>query len=249
VGNGASYFERVPHDGRFPLLLKFIDARRELSVQVHPDDESAKDHTPPGRGKTEAWVILDANPATSRIYAGLVPGTTAETLQAALTAKTVVESLYAFSPRVGDCVFLPAGTVHAIGRDILLFEVQQTSDITYRLYDWDRVDPKTGLPRETHVERAIRCTDFSKGPCGPVSPDGSTLVDCAYFRMLRLDLKSPTKHVGPCLVVCLSGMVELKHRGKSYLARDGAVYLVPKGETELTPHGPCDVLKIEYDSP
>ena len=158
-------------DGRFPLLLKFIDARQELSVQVHPDDDLAVKLAGPGkRGKTEAWVILDRDPATSRIYAGFAEGVTAADFRAALAAKTTPRTLHSFVPEPGDCVFLEAGTVHAIGADILLFEVQQTSDITYRLYDWDRVDAKTGKPRELHTDDGLACADFEKGPCNPVRP-------------------------------------------------------------------------------
>jgi len=109
-------------DGRFPLLLKFIDARQELSVQVHPDDELAVKLAGPGkRGKTEAWVILDRDPATSRIYAGFRPGVTAGDFREAMAAKTTPKTLHSFTPSPGDCVFLKAGTVHAIGADILLF--------------------------------------------------------------------------------------------------------------------------------
>src|SRR4051794_30828289 len=112
-------------NGRFPLLLKYIDARQELSVQVHPNDEQAARKCPGTSGKTEAWVVLDADPATSRIYAGFAPGVSAADFRAALAAKTTPKTLHSFTPRPGDCVFLEAGTVHAIGRDILMFEVQQ----------------------------------------------------------------------------------------------------------------------------
>ena len=147
----------IPADGRFPLLFKFLDAKRELSVQVHPNDDQAVRLKGPGhRGKTEAWVILDADPDTSKLYAGFRDGVTADHFRAAMGAGTVPETLHAYTPIAGDCVFLRAGTVHAIGADILLFEVQQTSDITYRLYDWDRVDAKTGRPRQLHIDDGLR---------------------------------------------------------------------------------------------
>ena len=180
-----------PSDGRFPLLLKFIDAKQELSVQVHPNDEQAVADKGPGhRGKTEAWVILDANPTTSRIYAGFADGQSEATFREAMTANTVPGTLHTFTPQPGDCVFLEAGTVHAIGADILLFEVQQTSDITYRLFDWNRVDAKTGLPRQLHIDQGLTCSDFDRGPCQPVTPMGSSLVDCPYFRLDRHDITS-----------------------------------------------------------
>src|SRR5439155_25585440 len=139
-------------------------------------------------GKTEAWVVLERDPETSRIYAGFRPNVTADHFRTALAEKTTPGTLHSYTPSPGDCVFLEAGTVHAIGADILLFEVQQTSDITYRLYDWDRVDSKTGKPRDLHVEDGLACTDFDRGPCYPVHPhveerDGvrhEALVSCNY---------------------------------------------------------------------
>ena len=205
--------KHVPPDGRFPLLLKFIDAKQELSVQVHPNDEQAVKLKGPGhRGKTEAWVILDADPDTSAIYAGLHAGTTADHFRDALSIGTVPEALHSFTPTVGDCVFLEAGTVHAIGADILLFEVQQTSDITFRLYDWERVGAKTGKPRELHVEHGLACTDFARGPVTPATPvrDGECdqLVKCRYFSLHHRHADRPftVGCAGECrVVVCIQG--------------------------------------------
>ena len=119
---------------RFPLLLKFLDVREMLSVQVHPTD--------PGTAKTEAWVVLEAG-TKSRIYAGLKPGTTEADLRRALTNGSVADYLACFHPKPGDAVFLPAGTVHSLGGGVVVFEVQQNSDVTFRLFDWNHVDPKT----------------------------------------------------------------------------------------------------------
>ena len=149
---------------RFPLLLKFLDAREMLSVQVHPSDAHA-DLLPAGEtGKTEAWVVLEAGPE-SRIYAGLKPGTTADNLRRALANGTVADHLACFTPKPGDGVFLPAGTVHSLGGDVVVFEVQQNSDVTFRLYDWDHVDAKTGQPRALQVDQALACIDFAR-VCG-----------------------------------------------------------------------------------
>src|SRR5271163_4072836 len=127
---------------RFPLLLKFLDAREMLSVQVHPpaDNKDAES------GKTEAWVVLEAG-TKSRIYAGLQSGTTAEALRHALNDGTIADHLACFAPKPGDGVFIRAGTVHSLGGGVVVFEVQQNSDVTYRLYDWGHVDAKTGQPR------------------------------------------------------------------------------------------------------
>ena len=152
---------------RFPLLFKFLDACRDLSVQVHPDDARAARLSPPDRGKTEAWYVVAAAPG-SRIYAGLRHGVTGADLAAAIRAGRCEELLHAFEPRPGDCVFIPAGTVHAIGAGLLVAEIQQSSDVTYRLYDWNRVGPD-GRPRPLHVDAGIEAvTRF--GPVDPVTP-------------------------------------------------------------------------------
>ena len=129
---------------RFPLLLKFLDVQEMLSVQVHPTD-SQTNMLPAGEtGKTEAWVVLDAG-TKSCVYAGLKPGTTESELRQALSNGTVAEHLTCFTPKHGDDVFLPAGTVHSLGDGVMVFEIQENSDVTFRLYDWNHMDPKTGI--------------------------------------------------------------------------------------------------------
>src|SRR5207248_4186771 len=149
----------------FPWLVKFLDCNDWLSVQVHPPEEAVKRLWPGEGSKTEAWFVLDTAPG-SRIYAGLLPGTDAARLRAALKTGTVAECLHQFTPRPGDCVFLPAGTVHAVGGGVLMAEVQQTSDATFRLFDWDRRDAQ-GKSRTLHVEEALACIDWSRGPVTP----------------------------------------------------------------------------------
>lgn len=177
------------HAGRpqFPLLIKFLDANDRLSVQVHPDDAKAKTFDPSENGKTEAWVIIDAEPG-SRLYAGLREGVQESDLRAALESGTVEECLHSFEVSAGDCVFIPAGTVHAIAEGILLAEVQQSSDLTFRLYDWGRVGAD-GKPREIHIEQAMACTDFARGPVNCQQPrsvnGGEELVVNDYFAIRR----------------------------------------------------------------
>lgn len=242
-------------NGRFPLLMKFLDAKRELSVQVHPTDEQAAAKKPGQLGKTEAWVVLAANPETSLLYAGFRPGTTAESFRAAMANGTAPDTLHRFVPKPGDCVFLEAGTVHAIGCDLMLFEVQQTSDITYRLYDWDRVDAKTGQPRELHVEDGLACSNFALGPCDPVTPvkdeRWDRLVACRYFSLhhRRSDRSFPDRAVGKCrvLVVLESEGAGLEWNDGEVKLLAGDVYLLPAnlGECTILPAGPVRILEIE----
>lgn len=250
----------APH-GRFPLLLKFIDSKQELSVQVHPNDEQAARIAPGMLGKTEAWVILEACPTTSTIYAGFKAGVTAEHFRAALREKTTPNLLHRFRPSPGDCLFLEAGAVHAIGSNVLVFEVQQTSDVTYRLYDWDRVDVKTGLPRQLHIEEGLACTDFTRGRCNPVEPrrmivDGvhhEELVSCRHFTLHRRTSRSPFR-VGSSracrMIVCIGGSGRLEWQGQHYPITRGDILLLPAevGECQCHPHQ-AEMVILECGAP
>nr|WP_309697553.1 type I phosphomannose isomerase catalytic subunit [Armatimonas sp.] len=250
LGKWADSFER------FPLLLKFLDAREMLSVQVHPSD-SQTNYLPAGeQGKTEAWVVLKAG-VGSRIYAGLKPGTTSDTLRQALTNRVLEDQLASFIPQSGDCVFLPAGTVHALGNDTVVFEVQENSDITFRLYDWDRVDHKTGQPRALQVEEALACIDFTQGSVVPVVPEVlreqptqcERLLSCPHFRLWRYQGEVPFV-VGaegePRVLVCLAGTGELEQAGTTYPVTQGDVFLLPAviGACVYRPHGVVSVLEV-----
>src|SRR5487761_143562 len=180
---------------RFPLLFKFLDAQKTLSVQVHPNDAQAQRLDPPDLGKTEAWVVLDAQPH-SLIYAGLKRGFDRAALKRELARGTCELCLHHFEPRPGDCIFLPAGVVHAIGAGLLIAEIQQSSDVTYRLFDWNRVGAD-GRPRSLHVEQALDVIDFASGPAGPQTPrpagrpNVERLVECDKFVLDRWQTGSP----------------------------------------------------------
>jgi mannose-6-phosphate isomerase len=221
---------------RFPVLLKFLDAREKLSVQVHPRD-GAKEYIPAGEnGKTEAWVVLETGPA-GRIYAGLKPGTTRDDLERSLASHSVADLLAGFTPKLGDAVFIRAGTVHSLS-DVVVFEVQENSDVTFRLYDWDRVDPKTGKTRPLQVEQAVACVDFEQvaiGPSGPmVLQDAPArrerLFHCEHFSVWRNTGTTPFP-VGmagtPRVLVSLVGDGELEHKGTHYPIGLGDVMLLP----------------------
>jgi mannose-6-phosphate isomerase len=246
---------RAPQ-GRFPVLLKFIDSRQELSVQVHPNDEQAANLGPGMFGKTEAWVIMERCADTSRLYSGLREGVTPSQFRKAIQEKNTHEVLHSFAPQLDDCVFLEAGTVHAIGANVLIFEIQQTSDITYRMYDWDRIDARTGKARQLHIEEGLACTDFSRGPCPAVRPrtrahEGvhhEELVACRYFSLERRTSRVAFRIGAPgkCrVVVCIAGSGHLESGGKSYPLSRGDVMLLPAevGECLCTPAGEIVVLE------
>jgi mannose-6-phosphate isomerase len=164
----------------FPWLIKLLDANEWLSVQVHPDEGAVKKLLPAESAKTEAWYILDALPG-SRIYAGLEPGVGEAQLRQAIAEGNITDCLHSFAPTVGDFIFLPAGTVHAVGGGVLFVEIQQTSDATFRLYDWNRKDAQ-GQTRALHIEEAVACIHWGQGPIGPIAAaEPGRLVSCPYF--------------------------------------------------------------------
>lgn len=182
---------------RFPLLAKFLDAHDRLSVQAHPDDAYAAAHEGGKLGKTEAWYILAAGPGAQIVY-GMAREESRAALAAAIAANALEPLLNTVQVSAGDVVFVPAGTVHAIGAGVALYELQEYSDVTYRLYDYGRLQPN-GQPRELHVERALDVISYAPPrtitvaprslPAQPGAPERRTLVACRYFveQELRLD--------------------------------------------------------------
>jgi mannose-6-phosphate isomerase len=187
---------RAPHPNRFPLLFKLIDARQKLSVQVHPSEQTAA--ACGGEPKTEMWYVLERTPG-AELYAGLQPGTNADVLRAALAARQVAGRLVRLPVNPDDALFIPGGLVHAIGDGCLLYEVQQNSNTTYRLHDWDRFGPD-GQPRPLHVERAFAVIDWAlpvpvlRRP-QPAASNGPNawfdVLDCSFFHMRRVLLTAP----------------------------------------------------------
>jgi mannose-6-phosphate isomerase len=218
----------------FPLLQKFLDASKTLSVQVHPDDARAARLDPPDAGKTEAWLVVEAQP-DSKIYAGLKPGVDRDRLAAAIREGTCEQYLNAFAASPGECVFISAGTVHAIGAGLLVAEIQQSSDTTYRLFDWNRVGPD-GRPRALHVEQGLAVVDFARGPIVPQRPRAtdrpqvSRLVECDKFVWDRWEFDAPLPAGGDdrChILTVLQGAVQI--------AGDPAASPLPRGTTALLP--------------
>lgn len=241
---------------RFPLLLKFLDVQKMLSVQVHPSDRQTEYLSEGGQGKTEAWVVLEAG-EKSRIYAGLKPKTTADELRQALTNGSVVDHLVCFTPKAGDGIFVPAGTAHTLGDDIVVFEIQQNSDVTFRLYDWDHVDSKTGHHRKLQVDQALNCIDFAQEAEALAAPDVESsvpvlrekLFDCEHFELWRLcgELPFTVGAVGlPRILVCIAGIGNLEHDGTNYAVGKGDVLLLPAvvGACVFRPSGIVSLFEI-----
>ncbi|TWT52400.1 putative mannose-6-phosphate isomerase YvyI [Rubripirellula amarantea] len=184
LGSSASQLSSGGESLSFPLLLKYLDCNRVLSVQVHPDDAYAKRMSPPDLGKTEAWYIVESDPG-GLIYAGLKPEVDRMMLSEAIDAGQTEEVLHSFHPEPGDIVFIPAGTVHALGAGLLVAEIQQSSDTTFRLFDWNRVDAE-GNARPLHIEQSLEVSDYSSGPVAAKRADmgaagWQTMVDCDKF--------------------------------------------------------------------
>ncbi len=194
--HGQELFGRHHPQLQFPLLFKFLDAHRNLSVQVHPNDEQARRLDPPDLGKTEAWVVLHAEPG-SLIYAGLKRGFDRQAFEREVRRGTTELCLHRFEPRIGDCIFIPAGTVHSLGAGLIIAEIQQTSDTTLRIFDWNRVGPD-GQPRPLHIEQALDAIDYDAGPISaqvPQStdrPDVQRLVSCDKFVLDRWRIDGAT---------------------------------------------------------
>ena len=234
---------------RFPLLLKFLDVSEMLSVQVHPSDKH-RELIPPGESsKTEAWVVLEVQKG-SRIYAGLQPGTTQSDLRSALAGGEIAERLLAVDPKRGDAIFIPAGTVHTLGDDVVVFEVQQNSDVTFRLYDWGHIDSKTGQPRPLQVDQAFASIDFEGSTGGLVMPiieatapvARERLFDCDHFRLWRLHGVAPFS-VGatgvPRVLVCIQGSGHVEHNNIPYAVGKGDAWLLP-AEIGVCPFQPAE---------
>ena len=237
---------------RFPLLIKLLDCAEWLSLQVHPNDAQAVELEGPGQfGKTEAWHILDSQ-LNSTLIAGLKPKTSAEVLAASIRDGTVIDHVQYAAVSAGDTIFMPAGTLHALGPGLLVYEVQQTSDWTYRVYDWDR--PQTE-ERPLHIEKSIRVTraDFTSPvillpDCG----DGTqhTLVQCEYFtlemlcasaNLIDLDTKRESFHA----VTMIEGSAVLRAGDESLQLEKFQTALIPAnaGSYQFQPLTDCRALK------
>ena len=178
---GASLFE-----GRFPLLIKFLDAHDTLSVQVHPDEATAKRLGGRVRVKHEAWYVISAE-KDGFIYRGVRQGVDADALKKAIEEQRVESVLKRIDVRKGHCYFLPTGTIHALGAGVTVAEIQTPSDITYRVYDWNRVDPTTGSPRELHFKQALECISYDAAAIPGEHPQHTATISTSVTSLVRSD--------------------------------------------------------------
>lgn len=237
----------------FPLLFKFLDCQQKLSVQVHPNDAQAALLDPPDLGKTEAWVVLAAEPE-SEIYAGLKRGFDRHALEREVQRGTCELCLHKIHPQPGDCLFIPAGTVHALGAGLLVAEIQQASDTTWRLHDWNRVDAQ-GRSRKLHVKEALDGIDYQRGPITPQQPSSTDqshverLVACENFVVDRWKFDQPQSigdGDGFHLLVVIEGAVSVAGDPAGEAVSFGQTLLLPAsvGPTLLTPSEQTVMLDI-----
>jgi mannose-6-phosphate isomerase len=234
--------------GQFPILIKFLDAREDLSVQVHPDRAYAGAH-PHAHLKSEAWYVLRRHPG-SRLLNGLKPGVTQDSFRAALDQGTVDQLIESIPANEGDCVYLPSGTVHALGAGLLVAEVQTPSDTTFRVFDFNRIDPTTGKKRALHVEQALQCIDFSPAAADAQAPPSDPrLVTSPYFHLERKNIDPNGEQIldraGPSVLIVVEGQIELP--GSITLGL-GEVALVPASlrEPRVRTNSGCILLEVTF---
>lgn len=229
---GEANYQRFGDE--FPLLIKFIDAHQDLSIQVHPTDEIAHRQGKP-HGKTEMWYVMDSLP-TAKLYNGLKQQITPEQYKEMVKNDTICDALAQYNVHEGDCFFIPAGRIHAIGAGCYLAEIQQTSDVTYRIYDYNRRD-KDGNLRQLHTKEASESINYTVLPdyrqqYTPVKNEGLLLVECPYFNTAVYDLTEPMTIDYSELdsFVILIGL-----KGEGALSIDGENVTFHAGETILLP--------------
>lgn len=215
-------FGKVPDTPRFPILAKLLDAQENLSLQVHPPREIAKKLD--GEPKSELWYVADAAPK-ARLYAGVKKGTTREVFTQALAQGKVEKHLHAIEAQTGDAIFLPSGRMHALGAGNVLVEIQENSDTTYRIYDWNRAK-KRSAPRQMHIAEAMQCVDFGDVEPTMLRPKGESLLRHDLFEIDKWELAREREIADRgrlAIVVCLTG--ELECAGRPF--KPGDFFLVP----------------------
>lgn len=237
--------------GRFPLLIKFIDARDKLSVQVHPDDDYAAT-VENDSGKTEMWYIVDAKEGAKIVY-GLADGVSREAFAEAVATGNIDSAMGYTEVKKGETYFIPSGLLHAIGEGIIIAEIQQNSDLTYRVYDYDRRDSE-GKTRELHVEKSLAVVKpFDEAEINSIRfeakdslDDADTLAHCRYFRVKKLNVSTEkTLFAGSdsfSSILCISGAGKIIYDGEEYDLASGDSYFIPAGLGEYTVKGNTEII-------
>lgn len=234
---------------QFPLLFKYLDAREDLSIQLHPNDELAKKRHN-SFGKTEMWYVMQAD-ADARLIVGFKEKSTPEEYLKHIHDKTIVDILDTKKVKQGDVFFLETGTIHAIGAGIIVAEIQQTSDITYRIYDFDRVDAN-GNKRELHIDLSLEAINYdtvdAEKKYERVENVSNPVVDCKYFttNFIPLDGNITIYKHGKSFTVymCVDGSFELSVNGESYTYKKGDTVLLPAALTDFQLSGSASILEI-----
>ena len=234
---------------QFPLLFKYLDAKEDLSIQVHPNDALAKKRHN-SFGKTEMWYVMQADPK-ARIIVGFKEKSSPEQYLQSLKDKNILSILNAVEAKQGDVFFLETGTVHAIGAGLVIAEIQQTSDITYRIYDFDRKDAK-GNTRELHVDLALDAINYgttdTQKQYAKIKNQSNVMVDCPYFttNLIPLDGTVKVQKNGDCFTVymCVDGNFSIESDGKTFDYKKGDTILIPAALKTLTLSGNASVLEI-----
>lgn len=235
----------------FPLLIKFIDAHQDLSIQVHPDDEKAQQRGMKN-GKTEMWYIMDSEPY-AKLRSGLKMKITPEEYKSMVENDTICDALAEYHVRSGDCFFIPAGRIHSIGAGCFLAEIQQTSDATYRIYDFKRKD-KDGNYRELHTRQASECIDYTveqdyRTDYVPMREQGVSLVRCPYFNTAVYDLTEPmtldySELDSFVILIGIKGEAEITdNEGNKTTLSEGETILIPATTKSLSVSGTIKFLE------
>lgn len=233
----------------FPLLFKFLDAKEDLSIQVHPNDTLAKERHN-SFGKTEMWYVIQAD-ESARLIVGFKKDSSKEEYVSNLERKTLLNLLEEFPVQKGDVFFLETGTVHAIGAGTMIAEIQQTSDITYRLYDWDRVDAN-GVGRELHTDLALEAINFKATPSKikytTSINESVNVVSCPYFTTSILTVESNyiwrKKKNAFTVFMCVEGKVELDCTNEKTMITKGETLLLPAEIEQIDLKGEATLLEI-----
>lgn len=252
-------------DGRFPLLIKFLDAREVLSVQVHPDKDYVDRHGGAAHVKHEAWYVLHAEPGGC-IYRGLKPGVDRAQFEAAVETGTTQELLHRIPAKPGQCHYLPSGTIHALGAGVVVAEIQTPSDTTFRVFDWNRVESATGQPRDLHLVEALECIHFDqqdtksaqqRSHVASVWTAVTRLITCPYFTIEKVRMVRGTEQDIPYaepvvwMVLKGAGAVQTRSSNEELKFTRGDTVLLPAAlrDARVRIDEDCAWLEITLPSP